>query len=348
MQHQLRAQAPPLKPLIDAEARHHERRHRHPVQVEAPCPQRPHRPSSLHLERTQPVATHHPTAVTGDLDDHTLLPVRHDRVSCRSQPSTAESPQSKTDRSCRPGSIRSTRTASTTPQSSSPPALPDPTLLPARPTPMTRGEASDGLHSPGSPWCCTSPTRRTRSSDRPLLPRVSRCRRYPCQPHVASLVQRRLGGEARLNAPSGLSLSADTDVWFADGRTVDDYLALFRRNNGVRREARVPEGTEAGEPAHVALAVRVLHPSRRMAYAVLALLARSAVVGRRHRRCLNRSARRQPRPRRRMLTGKRSGQGLPAIPRFGAPTGAIIPPPLARYSCGARPSARRAAVTWSP
>lgn len=34
MQHQLRAQAPPLKPLIDAEARHHDRRHRHAVQVE--------------------------------------------------------------------------------------------------------------------------------------------------------------------------------------------------------------------------------------------------------------------------------------------------------------------------
>jgi hypothetical protein len=78
MQHQLRAQTPPLKPLIDAEARHHERRHRHAVQVEAA--QRPHRPSRLHLEQTQPVATHHPTAVTGDLDDHTLLPVGPDGV----------------------------------------------------------------------------------------------------------------------------------------------------------------------------------------------------------------------------------------------------------------------------
>ena len=38
----------------------------------------------------------------------------------------------------------------------------------------------------------------------------------------------------RLNASSGLAFSADTEVGFADGRTVDDYLALFRRNNGVR------------------------------------------------------------------------------------------------------------------
>jgi hypothetical protein len=52
----------------------------------------------------------------------------------------------------------------------------------------------------------------------------------------------------RLNASSGPAFSADTEVWFTDGRTVDDYLALFRRNNGVRREARVPEGTQAGDP----------------------------------------------------------------------------------------------------
>ena len=80
---------------------------------------------------------------------------------------------------------------------------------------------------------------------------------------MAPLVQSVSEARLRLNASSGLAFSADTEVWFADGRTVDDYLALFRRNNGVRREARVPEGTEAGEPAHVAPAVRVLHPSRR-------------------------------------------------------------------------------------
>jgi hypothetical protein len=38
----------------------------------------------------------------------------------------------------------------------------------------------------------------------------------------------------RLNASSGLAFSADTEVRFADGRTVDDDLALFRRNNCVR------------------------------------------------------------------------------------------------------------------
>jgi hypothetical protein len=38
----------------------------------------------------------------------------------------------------------------------------------------------------------------------------------------------------RLNARRGWRSPPDTEVWFADGRTVDDYLALFRRNNGVR------------------------------------------------------------------------------------------------------------------
>jgi hypothetical protein len=112
------------------------------------APQRPHRPSSLHPERTEPVATHHPTAVTGDLDDHTLLPVGHDRV--LPQPALHRGITAFEDRpvmSARidpldPDSIHN-------PQSSSPPALPIRSLLPARPIPMTRGEGSDGLHSAG-------------------------------------------------------------------------------------------------------------------------------------------------------------------------------------------------------
>ena len=76
--HQQRTQTSPLPPLIDPETRHHDRRHRQPLQ--RPQPRRRHPRTSLHLERTQPVANHHPTTVPGDLDDYTRPSVDRDRV----------------------------------------------------------------------------------------------------------------------------------------------------------------------------------------------------------------------------------------------------------------------------
>jgi len=94
--------------------------------------------------------------------------------SCRSQPSRAGSPQPKSDRSCRSGSIRSIRsirTASTNPQSSSPGAPgsnhpSDPPSLPRPPQRNVLPAARRGrmvLHSAqkyrGPSGACTPPTR---------------------------------------------------------------------------------------------------------------------------------------------------------------------------------------------
>ena len=174
---------PPLEPLIDAEARQHQRRHRHPVPVEAPCPQRPHRPSSPHRERTQPVATHHPTAVTGDLDDHTFLPVGHDRV--LAQPAVhrgitaVRRPPGHVgqDRSARPGQHPQPRSLL------APPALPDRSLSfrPAQPPMTPRRSVLRPALSAGSRWCCTSPT-----MGHPHIAHVWVRPAEPGRPHCAS------------------------------------------------------------------------------------------------------------------------------------------------------------------
>jgi hypothetical protein len=151
---------PALPPLINTEPRHHDRRHRHPLEVRAPCRQRRHRPSRLHLKRPQPVAAHHPTAISGDLDDHTRMPGRRPYVLRQPTIHGTGSPQPKSDRSCRSGSIRSIRTAPTRRSLPARP-LPDETLLPAHPTcPNPHAEASYHPQSDGSPRrCCTSPRR---------------------------------------------------------------------------------------------------------------------------------------------------------------------------------------------
>ena len=105
--------------------------------------------TSLHLERTQPVAPHHPTAVTGDLHDHTLLPVGHDRV--LPQPALHRGITAVEDRPVMPARIDPLD-----PDSIHNPAVFQPARAPgSKPPsgppnpPMTRGEASDGLHRAG-------------------------------------------------------------------------------------------------------------------------------------------------------------------------------------------------------
>ena len=53
----------------------------------------------------------------------------------------------------------------------------------------------------------------------------------------------------RLNA-SGAAFRADAEVWFADDRTVDDYLARFRRNKVSGERPVCPRAPKRASPAH--------------------------------------------------------------------------------------------------
>jgi len=54
----------------------------------------------------------------------------------------------------------------------------------------------------------------------------------------------------RLNA-SGAAFRADAEVWFADDRTVDDYLARFRRNKVSGERPECPRAPKRASPAHI-------------------------------------------------------------------------------------------------